>query len=44
MFEIEKNKEKVNILATGSGWELAPKQSNAMVYCLNDYVKAESTA
>ena len=41
MFKLKKDSTRVNILATGGGWELAPKQSNAMIYCLNDYTKIE---
>jgi len=40
-FEIKKNPNKVNILATGTGWELAPRNSEAIVYALNDYVNVE---
>lgn len=41
MFEIKKNHEKVIILATGSGWELAPKESEKVIFALNDYVYQE---
>jgi hypothetical protein len=41
MFEIKKNPEKVCILATGSGWQLGPQESEKMIYALNDYVKLE---
>lgn len=40
-FEIKKDPSKVCILATGSGWELAPKESEKMIYALNDYVTIE---
>jgi hypothetical protein len=40
-FEIKKDKTKVCILATGSGWELGPTQSEKMIYALNDYVSME---
>lgn len=41
MFEIKKDPSKYIILATGSGWELAPKQSEKMIFALNDYVYQE---
>lgn len=37
-FPIHKNKKKVAICGTGSGWELLPIQSDHTVYCLNDFV------
>ena len=40
-FQLKKNPEKVLILATGSGWQLSPMQSNAVIYCLNDYISIE---
>ena len=40
-FKLKKNPEKVLVLATGSGWELSPTESNAMIYCLNDYTSIE---
>ena len=40
-FEIRKDPKRVFICGTGSGWELVPKESSAMVYCLNDYIRAE---
>ncbi len=40
-FQIKKDPAKVSILATGTGHELAPRESNAMIYCLNDYVAIE---
>jgi len=40
-FEIKKNPDKVIIAGTGQGWENMPVKSNAVVYCLNDYVKVE---
>src|SRR3990167_4529782 len=41
MFEVKKDKSKVYILGTGSGCENTPKQSEAIYYCLNDYIKTE---
>ena len=41
MFEIKKEKDRVMILGTGSGWELAPRISEKTVYCLNDYIRQE---
>jgi hypothetical protein len=41
MFEIKKDPTKVIICATGSGWELAPKESEKIIYALNDYVSIE---
>ena len=41
MFEIEKDKTKVLILATGSGWDLSPVQTEKTIYALNDYVNIE---
>lgn len=40
-FEIKKNKAKIAICGTGSGWQLLPVQSDHTIYCLNDYVYAE---
>lgn len=40
-FEIKKDPAKVHILGTGSGWEASPRETNATVYCLNDFVKQE---
>ena len=40
-FEIKKNKERIGILGSGSGWNLFPFQSDHTVYCLNDYVYQE---
>lgn len=40
-FQIKKNLKKVNILGTGDGWQLAPRESDAMIYCLNDYIFIE---
>lgn len=40
-FEIKKDPTKVLICATGSGWELAPKMSEKIIYALNDYVNLE---
>lgn len=41
MFEIKKNSEKIIILATGSGHELAPRESEKMIFALNDYIYQE---
>ena len=40
-FAIKKDPKKIAILGTGSGWELFPRDSNSMVYCLNDYIRKE---
>lgn len=40
-FEIKKNPLSVCILATGSGWDLGPMQSEKIIYALNDYIKVE---
>ncbi len=40
-FEILKDKTKWIIAGTGSGWELIPKESSSIVFCLNDYVYTE---
>ena len=40
-FQIKKNPNKVAILGTGSGWELFPKDSNSVIYALNDYIRIE---
>lgn len=37
-FQIKKNPKKVQIMGSGSGWELAPINSDAVIYALNDYV------
>jgi len=41
-FSIKKNPDKVMILGTGDGWQKAPQRSDAIIYCLNDYVKMET--
>ena len=41
MFEIEKNPEKVSIVATGDGYEHLPLQTNSIIYALNDLVYTE---
>ena len=41
MFEIKKDPTRIHILATGAGHELAPRDTNAVVYALNDYVYTE---
>jgi len=40
-FEIKKDPTKIIICATGSGWELAPVESQKTIYALNDYVNIE---
>ncbi len=40
-FEIKKDPTKICLLATGSGWDLGPTQSEKMIYALNDYVNIE---
>lgn len=41
MFDIKKRKDSYIILATGAGWEYAPKFSDKIIYALNDYVFTE---
>lgn len=40
-FKIFRNKKKVAVVGTGTGWELLPVQSDHTVYCLNDFVNFE---
>jgi len=40
-FEIKKNPKSVIIMATGSGWELGPVETEKTIYALNDYVRFE---
>jgi len=40
-FEIKKRPDIVCILATGSGWELGPINTEKTIYALNDYVKTQ---
>lgn len=40
-FEIKKDKTRVIVAGTGSGWELIPRNTERTVYCLNDYVRTE---
>jgi len=40
-FSLKKDPSRFLILATGEGWQLSPTQSNAMIYCLNDYTSIE---
>src|SRR3990167_3700802 len=40
-FAIKKDKTRWNILGTGSGWELAPQDTSAIVCCLNDFIRVE---
>lgn len=37
-FEIRKDPNRVLICGTGSGWELIPKESGAIIYALNDFI------
>ena len=41
MFDIKKDPSKICILASGSGWELAPKESEKVIFALNDYIRIE---
>ena len=41
MFKIKKDLTKFLILATGDGWQLAPKESEKVIYALNDFVYYE---
>ena len=41
MFELKKNPTQIQIMGTGAGWEVAPKQTHKTVYCLNDYIYFE---
>lgn len=41
MFEIKKDPTKWMILATGDGWQMAPKETEKVVMCLNDYIFME---
>ncbi len=41
MFEIKKDPEKYIILATGEGWQLAPQESEKIIFALNDFVYQE---
>jgi hypothetical protein len=40
-FEIKKDPSKWFVCGTGQGWELVPKQTEATVICLNDYIQFE---
>jgi len=40
-FQIKKNPERWAICGTGSGWELLPKLTDEIVFCLNDYIFTE---
>ena len=40
-FEIKKDPRRVLIFGTGEGWQLAPKESSALIYALNDYILYE---
>lgn len=41
MFTIKKDPTKVVIIATGSGWDLGPVETEKTIYALNDYIKIE---
>lgn len=40
-FEILKDPKRVCILGTGDGWQGAPKKTEKVIYCLNDYIYVE---
>jgi len=40
-FTLKKDPTKYQICATGAGWENAPKESNSIIYCLNDYIHVQ---
>lgn len=40
-FEVKKDSTRWIIAGTGSGWELIPRESNAIICCLNDYIHVE---
>ncbi len=40
-FSTKKDPTKVQIMATGSGWELAPAKTDKIIYVLNDYIYME---
>lgn len=40
-FELKKNPEVIYVCGTGQGWEHIPQNTNATLYCLNDYIKFE---
>ena len=41
MFEIRKDQTKIQIMGTGSGQELAPRETDHIIYALNDFIKLE---
>lgn len=41
MFEIKKDPTKWMILGTGDGWQNAPRETEKVVMCLNDYIYME---
>ncbi len=41
MFEIKKDPTKWMILGTGDGWQMAPRETEKIVMCLNDYIFME---
>lgn len=40
-FQTKKRKDKIYICGTGAGWQLIPKETDATIYCLNDYIRVE---
>ena len=40
-FQVKKNPDRWAICGTGSGWELLPKTTDEIVFCLNDYIFME---
>lgn len=40
-FEFKKDPTKFIIAGTGGGWEHVPRESEKVIYCLNDYIKIE---
>lgn len=40
-FTIKKDPRKIQIMGTGSGWELAPVETDYLIYALNDFIKVE---
>ncbi len=41
MFEILKDPTKIQIMGTGNGNELAPIETERVIYCLNDYINVQ---
>lgn len=40
-FELKKDPKKIFICGTGTGWQQMNPNTNAILYCLNDYVRIE---